>query len=132
MSLCVRVLDLFFFMRQRVVYLCVLRCFKLSPSVSHSPLEEQQHRLSITLTLFQFSCHYHIISYPSTKTPNTQATEVIQLQIETQLSEGLLVVFVMFLKAHSKLISSLSCRYEGFGNEAACKENIKIPGEGKT
>lgn len=58
-------------------------CVKLSPLYLKSC-----NTVSITLTLFQFSCHHHIISYPSNKTPNTQATKVIQLQIGMELSES--------------------------------------------
>lgn len=72
----------------------VSRCLKVFPTW----YLKSSNTVSITLTLFQFSCRYHIIPCPGNKTPNTQATEVIQLQIEMELSVDLLKVFDVFLK----------------------------------
>lgn len=72
----------------------VSRCLKVFPTW----YLKSSNTVSITLTLFQFSCRYHIIPCPGNKTPNTQATEVIQLQIEMELSVDLLKVFDAFLK----------------------------------
>lgn len=63
----------------RDVFVCcgTLSCLQVFPALHM----RSSNTFSITLRLFQFSSHYHIISYPSNKTPNTQAAEVIQLQI---------------------------------------------------
>lgn len=88
------------FLWQRGAHLYVRLCVVVCHAVSVFPTWylKSSNTVSITLTLFQFSCRYHIIPCPGNKTPNTQATEVIQLQIEMELSVDLLKVFDVFLK----------------------------------
>lgn len=82
----------------------------------------------MTLALFQFSFHYHIISYPSSNKPNTQATEVIQLQIGAELSEGLTRGVDVFLEPQSS--DCFLNRYKCFGTEDAFKEIFETQEEG--
>lgn len=81
-------------------FVCAFVCCGVSRCLTVFPTWylKSSNTVSITLTLFQFSCRYHIIPCPGNKTPNTQATEVIQLQIEMELSVDLLKVFDVFLK----------------------------------
>lgn len=82
------------------IFVCASVCFRVSRRLKVFPTRylKSSNTVSITLTLFQFSCRYHIISCPGNKTPNTQATEVIRLQIEMELFVDLLKVFDVFLK----------------------------------